>query len=230
MPPQQAAFEDYATLYDCVPDKYTVSTSPQAIYTCSEVLDEGDERRRDDTCCSLSDDDLRRHNEQSATIVAAQVDSECSRIELRKCGAAVLLSESTFPQTTMVFLSVSDDLQDRPSLNEDETWLSSVVEFGKCENENEDVVLRRPVIITIEHYASIFPKENWQFVLYADYGDGSGWSAVNQLGDENINTPVYVQIERQRVHVMTDQVSIQAFSIENMQQRYHTFNVFIWII
>lgn len=85
----------------------------------------------------------------------------------------------------------------------DETWLSSVVEFGKCENEGDDVILRRPVVITIEHFASIFPKENWQFVLYADYGNG--WSVVNQLGDENINTPVYVHVERQRFHVMTDQ-------------------------
>lgn len=98
-------------MYDCVPDKYTLSTPPQAIYTCSEGLDEEDERRRDDTCCSLSEDDLRRHDHQGATIVAAQVDRECSRIELRKCGAAVLLSESTFLQTTMVFLAVSDDLQ-----------------------------------------------------------------------------------------------------------------------
>jgi hypothetical protein len=101
--PQQTAFEDYATLYDCVPDKYTLSTPTQAMYTCSERLE-------DDTCCSLSDDDLRRHDQQ-ATIVAAQVDSECSKIELRKCGASVLLSESTFPQITMVFLAVSDDLQ-----------------------------------------------------------------------------------------------------------------------
>jgi hypothetical protein len=80
------------------------------------------------------------------------------------------------------------------------------VEFGKCENEGDDVILRRPVVITIEHYASIFPKENWQFVLYADCG--GGWAPVAQLGDENINTPAYVQIERQRCHVMTDQVIV----------------------
>lgn len=88
----------------------------------------------------------------------------------------------------------------------EETWLSSVVEFGKCENESDEVILRRPVVLSVEHYASIFPKENWIFVLYADFGNG--WTAVNQLGDENINTPVYVQIERQRFHVMTDQVCL----------------------
>lgn len=65
-------------------------------------------------------------------------------------------------------------------------------------------MLRRPVVLTMEHFASIFPKENWQFILYADYG--SGWTVINQLGDENINTPVYVQIERQRCHIMSDQV------------------------
>lgn len=94
-------------------------------------------------------------------------------------------------------------MQDRPTLRSDETWLCSAVEFGRCENENSDVILCRPVVVTIEHYASIFPKDNWQFVLYADYG--CGWRTVSQLGDENINTPAYVQIDRQRCQIVTDQ-------------------------
>lgn len=100
--------EDYATLYDCVADKYTLSTTSPAL------VEEGgleDDDKRDDICCSLSEDGLLDRDQLGPTIVAAQVDSECSRIELRKCGASVLLSESTFPQATMIFLAVSDDLQ-----------------------------------------------------------------------------------------------------------------------
>ncbi|KAI6206916.1 Netrin receptor UNC5 [Aphelenchoides besseyi] len=176
-------YEDYATLYECIPEPH---------YTSANFFTE-DENTRSPS----------ETHDQSATIVAAQVDEECSRIELRRCGAAVSLSAKTFERSTMVFLAVSDDLQDRPKLHPDETWLSSAVEFGKCESEGADCALRRPVAITIEHFASTFPKENWQFVLYADYG--AGWTAAVQLGEETINVPAFVQVERTRFHILTDQ-------------------------
>ncbi|CAD5219092.1 unnamed protein product [Bursaphelenchus okinawaensis] len=168
--------EEYATLYDCVAEHYN---------------------------SSMTIDDRNSDVDQSATIVAAQVDSDFSRIELKKCGGCVALNENTFSESTMVYLSVSDDLQDRPTLKSGETWLSSVVEFGKCENETTEIQPNRPVVITLEHYASTFPKDNWDFSLYADFG--SGWEFAVKLGEENINTPVYVQLERQRYHIMTDQ-------------------------
>ncbi|CAD5226634.1 unnamed protein product [Bursaphelenchus xylophilus] len=168
--------EEYATLYDCVAEHYN---------------------------SSITIDDPHSGVDQSATIVAAQVDSDFSRIELKKCGGSVSLSENTFNESTMVYLSVSDDLQDRPHLNPGETWLSSVVEFGRCENETNDIQPNRPVVITLEHCASTFPKDNWDFCLYTDFG--SGWELGVKLGEENINTPVHVQLERQKYHIMTDQ-------------------------
>lgn len=171
--------EEYATLYDCVNDQYAPSSS----YS----------------------DGKRYSNpnvDQGATIVAAQVDSDFSRIELKKCGASVTMSENTFTESTMVFVAVSDDIHDRPSLKASETWLSSVVEFDQCENERMKVVPARPVVISMEHHASTFPKDNWDFSLYADYGQG--WEVATRLGDENINTNVYVKMERQICHLMTD--------------------------
>ncbi|KAI6222467.1 Netrin receptor UNC5 [Aphelenchoides fujianensis] len=180
--------EDYATLYDCVPERHY---TPATFFTTTEEESTGGQRSPSDT------------HDQSATIVAAQIDAECSRIELRRCGAAVSLSRGTFDRSTMVFLAVSDDLQDRPKLHPDETWLSSAVEFGKCESEGADCTLRRPVAITMEHFASTFPKENWDFVLYADHG--AGWTAAVQLGRETINLPAFVQVERTKFHILSDQ-------------------------
>lgn len=68
--------------------------------------------------------------------------------------------------------------------------------------------LRRPIILSFEHCASLFPKDNWQFSIYANYdvkGSSNTWEQVCRLGDEDLNTPVYAQLERQRCHLVTDQ-------------------------
>lgn len=81
-----------------------------------------------------------------------------------------------------------------------------------CEQQNQTIsqipVLRRPVILSFEHCASLFPKDNWLFSVYANYdvkGVTNTWEQVCRLGDENLNTPVYAQLERQRCHLITDQ-------------------------
>lgn len=97
----RSPYEDanYATLYDCVAERFVPYSS--STFTCTEETTENA-----GSCSPTSE----VHDQSAATIVAAQVDAECSRIELRKCGAAVSISEGTFERTTMVFLAVSDDL------------------------------------------------------------------------------------------------------------------------
>uniref|UniRef100_A0AC34R656 Netrin receptor UNC5 n=1 Tax=Panagrolaimus sp. JU765 TaxID=591449 RepID=A0AC34R656_9BILA len=173
--------ENYATLYDYVgPDN-----RPPLIRTTTEEFS-GSE------------------HDQGATIVAAQVDCDASRIELKRSGVFLNVSESTFTEERMIFLAVSDDIIERPGLSSEETGLSSVVVYGLCETEPE-TSLSKPAVITFEHCASLFPKDNWQFVLYADWGLGTGWEVAAKLGEENINTPVYVHLERERCYVMTEQ-------------------------
>uniref|UniRef100_A0A914D1R0 ZU5 domain-containing protein n=1 Tax=Acrobeloides nanus TaxID=290746 RepID=A0A914D1R0_9BILA len=175
---RNSADENYATLYDYT--KYTPS-----IRTCTEDFSSSE-------------------HDQSATIIAAQVDSEPSRIELKRSGVALSLSTKTFLEERMIFLAVSDDINERPFLQEPETCLSSVIIYGLCESEPE-TVLCRPAVISFEHCASMFPKDNWQFIVYVDWGQGSGWEVACRLGEENLNTPVYAFLERQRCHLMTDQ-------------------------
>uniref|UniRef100_A0A7E4UX97 Netrin receptor UNC5 n=1 Tax=Panagrellus redivivus TaxID=6233 RepID=A0A7E4UX97_PANRE len=178
---RSSADENYATLYDYVGVEHC---TPPSLRTCMEEFS-GSE------------------HDQSATIVAAQVDSDSSRIELKRSGVSLVISENTFPEDRMIFLSISADVNERPILAEGESGLSSVITFGLCETE-PDTIFTKPVIIMFDHCASVFPKDNWQFVLYADWGLGLGWEIATVLGEENLNTPVYLHMERERCRVMSE--------------------------
>lgn len=96
--------------------------------------------------------------------------------------------------------------------------------------------MRRPIVISFEHCASLFPKNNWQFVLYGDLSNNNNdaitsnnsvennikekndsilnnqnnvnknnnWEVLCRVGEENLNTRVYVVIEREQCHIMTE--------------------------
>lgn len=97
--------------------------------------------------------------------------------------------------------------------------------------------MRRPIVISFEHCASLFPKDNWQFILYGDLSNGinnnnyneiinnnliednnnqnndninnkkninGNWEVLCRVGEENLNTRVYVVIEREQCHIMTE--------------------------
>lgn len=95
----------------------------------------------------------------------------------------------------MIYLAVSDQLADRPQLQREhillanidwfpsifqftnfflasESALSSVAVLGECEGEPASParVLLKPLILSFRHCASVFPRDNWSFVLYADEG------------------------------------------------------------
>uniref|UniRef100_A0AC34GP37 Netrin receptor UNC5 n=1 Tax=Panagrolaimus sp. ES5 TaxID=591445 RepID=A0AC34GP37_9BILA len=178
---RSSADENYATLYDYI----GTDKRPPSARTCTEEF-------------SGSEQD------QGVTIVAAQVDTESSRIELKRSGVALAIGDGTFTDERMIFLAVSDDINERPKLAEGETALSSVIAAGLCETEPE-TPLAKPAVVIFDHCASIFPKNNWQFVLYADWGLGRGWEVVTKLGEENITTMVYLHMERERCRIMTEQ-------------------------
>uniref|UniRef100_A0A1I7X7F2 Death domain-containing protein n=1 Tax=Heterorhabditis bacteriophora TaxID=37862 RepID=A0A1I7X7F2_HETBA len=133
--------------------------------------------------------------ETSQAILAAQVDASGARLQLRKSGAYLLLPENALDTSRMVYLAVSDQIGDRPKLQPSESALSSVVVAGECESEcdSDSRILLKPVIISFRHCASIFPRDNWIFSLYAD--EGFGWQRVLTVGEENLNTTMHVHME-----------------------------------
>uniref|UniRef100_A0A0N4Z9P1 Netrin receptor UNC5 n=1 Tax=Parastrongyloides trichosuri TaxID=131310 RepID=A0A0N4Z9P1_PARTI len=151
-----------------------------------------------------------------ATIIAASIEPCGGKIKLQKNGAALFISEGTFIGDKMLFLALSDDLKDMPSVGDDEHHLSSLVMCGVCENENsgnstfKDDMLK-PIVLTFDHNASLFPKDNWIFTLYANYGLNDGWHAVNSFSSsetiskwaENDSQDCIFMVEREKCHVMS---------------------------
>ena len=75
-----------------------------------------------------------------------------------------------------------------------ESILSSVVVVGECEAEKmPERALSKPLVVSFRHCASVFPRDNWTFILYAD--EGYGWQPAVTLGEENLNTTMHVHIE-----------------------------------
>ncbi|KAK6047294.1 death domain protein, partial [Cooperia oncophora] len=134
--------------------------------------------------------------ESSQAVLAAQVDQSGARLQLRKCGASLLIPENALNSDRMIYLAVSDQIIDRPKLQPGESALSSVVVLGECEGEPASParLLLKPLILSIRHCASVFPRDNWSFILYAD--EGFGWQRVLTVGEENLNSTMYVHMEK----------------------------------
>uniref|UniRef100_A0A0R3S4P9 Netrin receptor UNC5 n=1 Tax=Elaeophora elaphi TaxID=1147741 RepID=A0A0R3S4P9_9BILA len=143
-------------------------------------------------------------SKQTQAVLPAYVDSMGGRLLLKRSGAALLIPEGTFQTNHMVFLAVSDDLNDSPKLLESNTVLSAVVMTGLCDENENDVVIHRPFIVTFKHCANIFPKDNWTFMIYAKGNQSSNWEMAAQIGDEDINTPLYCQMDLTRCHIMIE--------------------------
>ncbi|KIH57061.1 thrombospondin type 1 domain protein [Ancylostoma duodenale] len=134
--------------------------------------------------------------ETSQAVLAAQVDQSGARLQLRKCGASLLIPENALDSDRMIYLAVSDQIADRPQLQPGESALSSVAVLGECEGEPASParVMLKPLILSFRHCASVFPRDNWSFVLYAD--EGFGWQRVLTVGEENLNSTMYVHMEK----------------------------------
>ncbi|EFO25968.1 immunoglobulin I-set domain-containing protein, partial [Loa loa] len=143
-------------------------------------------------------------SKQPHIVLPAYVDSMGGRLLLKRSGAALLIPEGAFQTNHMVFLAVSDDLNDSPKLLEGNTVLSAVVMTGLCDENENDVVIHRPFIVTFKHCANIFPKDNWTFMIYAKGNQNNNWEMVAQIGDEDINTPLYCQMDLTRCHIMIE--------------------------
>lgn len=130
----------------------------------------------------------------SQSIAAAQIDHLGARIMLRRSGASLMVPEMAVDGEKMLYLAVSDTLTDQPILPPTESSLSPVVVIGECDVACSSAsLLRRPVIVSFRHCASTFPRDNWVFSIYAD--EGNGWERAVTIGEENLNTNMFVQFE-----------------------------------
>uniref|UniRef100_A0A0N5AE67 Netrin receptor UNC5 n=1 Tax=Syphacia muris TaxID=451379 RepID=A0A0N5AE67_9BILA len=127
------------------------------------------------------------------------------RVELKKSGISLLVPENTLLNEHTIYIAISNDVNDRPKLPDTDTVLSATVMTGLCDGNEEDVVLHRPIIVSFKHCANNFPRDNWTFMLYAKRNYSKIWEMVAKIGEENINTLAYCQLEHYKCHVMTEQ-------------------------
>lgn len=78
--------------------------------------------------------------------------------------------------------------------SEGDTILSGVVMIGLCDNNEEETIIHRPLVVSFKHCANVFPKDNWIFMVYTKSNLANDWELSAKLGEENINTPIYCQI------------------------------------
>uniref|UniRef100_A0AC35U5L4 Netrin receptor UNC5 n=1 Tax=Rhabditophanes sp. KR3021 TaxID=114890 RepID=A0AC35U5L4_9BILA len=186
--------DNYASLYDIETDTIQHSLTPASNTTYQE--------------------DVR---DRFATIIAANIDTIGGKIKLQKNGASLFVSEGTLATSKMLFLALSDDIKDKPILSDDEHCLSSLVMCGVCENNStttskyQDDILK-PIVLSFDHNASLFPKDNWVFTIYANFGLQEGWHPVNsfsssesiaKLATSNVEGCIF-SVEREKCHVMSN--------------------------
>lgn len=107
---------------------------------------------------------------------------------LQLAGVTLTVAEGSLEQVEEIFLTVCRD--ERPIVRPGQTILGPVIELGPSR-----VNLKKPVVLSFEHCASL-KHGNWRVTLCSDQ-----WAVT--VGEET-ETPLYVQMDAERCHVMTD--------------------------
>ncbi|XP_053675531.1 netrin receptor unc-5-like [Anopheles nili] len=136
--------------------------------------------------------------------------SEVTQVTLTPAGAllrlntystALLIPEGAIPkhQRHNVVLSiVRDDKHHVPlPTGPRSTYLSPVVFCGPV-----DTKVHKPFVMKLPHCAENL--SNWVFSLYSAPDNFTSWSKVVTIGEETINTPALVQIDRRYAYVLTE--------------------------
>jgi len=106
-------------------------------------------------------------------------------------------------QTQDMFLTVLHDTKSYPDMSHGQTLLSPVIITGPAQASKK---LRKPVVISFPHSAAL-RHGNWTLSLLGASDDNMSWRTLVTLGQENINSPCYVQLDLNMVHVITEQMS-----------------------
>ncbi|XP_050076672.1 netrin receptor unc-5-like isoform X1 [Anopheles maculipalpis] len=122
-------------------------------------------------------------------------------LKLNTYSTALLIPEGAIPkhQRHSVVLSiVRDDKHHVPvPTGPRSTYLSPVVFCGPV-----DTKVNKPIVMKLPHCAENL--SNWAFSLYSAPDNVTAWSKVVTIGEETINTPALVQIDKRYAYVLTE--------------------------
>lgn len=102
-----------------------------------------------------------------------------------------------------MYISVLHDTKSFPDTKDGHTLLSPVVLCGPVQATR---LLKKPVIVSFPHVASL-RHGNWTVSVASSDTDGNSWRKIVTLGQENINTSVYTQLDLNTCHIVSDSLA-----------------------
>ncbi|KAK2720439.1 netrin receptor UNC5C-like isoform X1 [Artemia franciscana] len=144
------------------------------------------------------------------------VTSAGARIELHDYGIALTIPEGALSnnRTEDMYLALLADDRDRPRLDRKQTLLSPLISCGPG-----GMKLKKPVVITFQHSAIIDNSGSWSLTLLSSPrgpNESPVWEKVVSLGEETVNTPVYVHLDSQECHIVSDSLNYFALIGESL--------------
>ncbi|XP_004924806.1 netrin receptor UNC5C isoform X2 [Bombyx mori] len=145
----------------------------------------------------------------SPTSQSMSVSSAGARLALPAAGVALSVPEGALARgrREQIYVAVVKDDRYRPRLGKGITQLSPVVKCGPPRQ-----TLNKSVVLQIPHCASL-KHGFWNLSLYAiDHnskpeGGQSQWKKIVGLGQETINTPIFTQLDNDKIFLVTDMLS-----------------------
>ncbi|XP_063890343.1 netrin receptor UNC5C-like isoform X3 [Helicoverpa armigera] len=146
----------------------------------------------------------------SPTSQSLSVSSAGARLALPAAGVALSIPEAALSRgrREQIYVAVVKDDRYRPRLGKGITQLSPVVKCGPPRLQ-----LNKSVILQIPHCASL-KHGFWNLSLYAiDHNSAKTdntqpqWKKIVGLGQETINTPVFTQLDNDKIFLVTDMLS-----------------------
>ncbi|XP_050100643.1 netrin receptor UNC5C isoform X2 [Anopheles aquasalis] len=147
------------------------------------------------------------HAFRSSEVTQATLTPAGALLRLHTYSTALLIPEGAIPksQRHSVVLSVvrCDDKHQQlltpvpvPTSTRT-TYLSPVVFCGPV-----DTKVNKPIVMQLPHCAENL--SNWSISLYSSPDNVTPWSKVVTIGEETINTPALVQIDRRYAYILTE--------------------------
>ncbi|KAJ0179671.1 hypothetical protein K1T71_004262 [Dendrolimus kikuchii] len=146
----------------------------------------------------------------SPTSQSLSVSGAGARLALPAAGVALSIPEAALSRgrREQIYVAVVKDDRYRPRLGKGITQLSPVVKCGPPRLQ-----LNKSVILQIPHCASL-KHGFWNLSLYAiDHNSSKPdntqpqWKKIVGLGQETINTPVFTQLDSDKIFLVTDMLS-----------------------
>ncbi|XP_041362297.1 netrin receptor UNC5C-like isoform X3 [Gigantopelta aegis] len=141
--------------------------------------------------------------------------SSGGRLLLPESGVCMTIPEGAIKKGCVeeVYMAVCRDDKDRPRLNDRQTILSPVLLIGP-----QSAMLKKPIILSFQHCASM-RQGGWILSVYSSYtpaDEPPQWQKLVTLGHETINTPLYMQLDADHCHLVTDQLQRYALIGESV--------------